>query len=369
MEGRLIRPLVRGCRRIFPMRENTEADKVMNSQRSSFIASKASVEQVLDTAVVMDKSWENIQKKTFLNWMNNQLNKKSISPIGNLDADISSGVSLIQLLEVISDEGLGKYNKNPKMRIQKMENLTLALDFIRKRGVQLTNIGAEDIVDSNSKLILGLLWTIILRFSISEISEEGLSAKEGLLLWCQKRTTPYASDFTIKEFTFSWQSGLALCGLIHRHRPDLLDYWALDKSKKHENTQLAFDVAEKHLGIPKLFGVEDIVDVIKPDERSVMTYVAQYFHAFSVQDKFGTAARRVDGFALVMQQAWEMEHDYEKRVLNLKSQVENMTKVWKQSTFNGYADTIRQLKEFEAYKGTTKRNWIAEKRELDTVTS
>ena len=85
----------------------------------------------------------------------------------------------------------------------------------------------------------------------------------GLLLWCQKRTAPYVADFNIREFTFSWQSGLALCGLIHRHRPDLLDYWALDKSKKHENTQLAFDIAEKHLGIPKLFGVEDIVDVIK----------------------------------------------------------------------------------------------------------
>jgi hypothetical protein len=146
-----------------------------------------------------------------------------------------------------------------------------------------------------------------------------------------------------------------------------LDYHALDKSKKHENTQLAFDVAAAHLGIPKLFGVEDIVDVVKPDERSVMTYVAQYFHAFSVQDKFGTAARRVGGFTQVMQQVWEMEHDYEKRVQSLKTQVENMTKVWNQATFNGYADSIRQLKEFESYKGTTKRTWIAERRELDTV--
>jgi hypothetical protein len=61
-----------------------------------------------------------------------------------------------------------------------MENANKALEFIRKRGVQLTNIGAEDIVDSNVKLILGLLWTIILRFTIAEISEEGLSAKEGI---------------------------------------------------------------------------------------------------------------------------------------------------------------------------------------------
>ncbi|RKO84633.1 hypothetical protein BDK51DRAFT_34632 [Blyttiomyces helicus] len=72
--------------------------------------------------------------------------------------------------EIIGDESLGRYNKNPKLRIQKVENMNKALEFIRKRGVNLTNIGAEDIVDSNAKLILGLIWTIILRFTIAEIS-------------------------------------------------------------------------------------------------------------------------------------------------------------------------------------------------------
>jgi hypothetical protein len=64
---------------------------------------------------------------------------------------------------------LGKYNRLPKHRIQKIENLNQALDFISSRGVSLTNIGAEDIVDANPKLILGLIWTIVLRFTISEI--------------------------------------------------------------------------------------------------------------------------------------------------------------------------------------------------------
>ena len=177
----------------------------------------------------MDRSWEAIQKKTFTNWINNQLKQQKFEPIKDLDTDLSSGESLIHLLEIISDASLGRYNKSPKLRLQKIENVNKALAFIRERGVNLTNIGAEDIVDSNAKLILGLIWTIILRFTISEISEEGLTAKEGLLLWCQRRTTPYVADFFIKDFTFSWQDGLALCGLIHRHRPDLINYWALDK--------------------------------------------------------------------------------------------------------------------------------------------
>ncbi|KAJ3035823.1 hypothetical protein HDV00_003358 [Rhizophlyctis rosea] len=315
----------------------------------------------------MDKQWEQIQKKTFTNWINNQLKKKNHSAIGDLSSELSSGEKLIELLEIIGDESLGRYNKNPKLRIQKVENLNKALDFVRRRGVALTNIGAEDIVDSNEKLILGLIWTIILRFTIAEISEEGLSAKEGLLLWCQKRTIPYAADFKIKDFTFSWQDGLALCALIHRHRPDLLDYWALDKSKKHENTRLAFDVAEQQLGIPKLFEVEDIVDVVKPDERSVMTYVAQYFHAFSTQDKVGTAGRRIQQFGTVVQQAWEMQNDYERKARKFIGDTGSMQGVWSQSQFNGYLDAIRQLREFEQYKSTTKRGWVQERRELDSL--
>lgn len=55
------------------------------------------------------------------------------------------------------------------MIFQKMENVNKALDFIKSRGVALTNIGAEDIVNKNLKLVLGMLWTIILRFTIADI--------------------------------------------------------------------------------------------------------------------------------------------------------------------------------------------------------
>ena len=41
------------------------------------------------------------------------------------------------------DTSLGRYNKNPKMRVQKAENVNKALEFITSRGVKLTNIGPE----------------------------------------------------------------------------------------------------------------------------------------------------------------------------------------------------------------------------------
>jgi hypothetical protein len=170
---------------------------------------------------------------------------------------------------------------------------------------------ATDIIDGNLKLILGLIWTLILRFTIADISAEGLSAREGLLLWCQRKTAPY-SDVSVVDFTHSWKSGRALCALIHRHRPDLLDYDALPASP-HECTALAFSVAQEHLGIPQLLDVEDLCDAKKPDERSVMTYVAQYFHAFSTMEQAEVVSRRVATFADVMQGAWVMQVDYERR--------------------------------------------------------
>ena len=87
----------------------------------------------------------------------------------------------------------------------------------------MTNIGAEDVVDGNQKIILGLIWTLILRFTISDINEAGLTAKEGLLLWCQRKTACF-EEVDIQNFSSSWNDGLALCGqsLASNHEDDSL---------------------------------------------------------------------------------------------------------------------------------------------------
>lgn len=95
------------------------------------------------------------------------------------------------------------------MRVQRFENVNTCLIFIKSRGIQLTNIGAEDVVDGNRKIILGLIWTLILRFTISDIGVEGLTAKEGLLLWCQRKTACY-EEVEVRDFDRSWNDGLAL---------------------------------------------------------------------------------------------------------------------------------------------------------------
>lgn len=54
----------------------------------------------------------------------------------------------------------------------------------------------------------------------------------------------------------SWRSGLAFNALIHAHRPDLINYHALNPHDHIANLNNAFDVAEKKLEIARLLDAE-----------------------------------------------------------------------------------------------------------------
>uniref|UniRef100_A0A3Q4GN54 Actinin alpha 4 n=1 Tax=Neolamprologus brichardi TaxID=32507 RepID=A0A3Q4GN54_NEOBR len=235
-----------------------------------------------DRDLLLDPAWEKQQRKTFTAWCNSHL-RKAGTQIENIEEDFRDGLKLMLLLEVISGERLPKPERG-KMRVHKINNVNKALDFIASKGVKLVSIGAEEIVDGNAKMTLGMIWTIILRFAIQDISVEETSAKEGLLLWCQRKTAPY-KNVNVQNFHISWKDGLAFNALIHRHRPDLIDYDSLRKDDPVTNLNNAFEVAEKHLDIPKMLDAEDIVNTARPDEKAIMTYVSSFYHAFSGAQK------------------------------------------------------------------------------------
>ncbi|CAM2116960.1 unnamed protein product [Caretta caretta] len=247
-------------------------------------------EEDWDRDLLLDPAWEKQQRKTFTAWCNSHL-RKAGTQIENIEEDFRNGLKLMLLLEVISGERLPKPDKG-KMRFHKIANVNKALDFIASKGVKLVSIGAEEIVDGNLKMTLGMIWTIILRFAIQDISVEETSAKEGLLLWCQRKTAPYR-NVNVQNFHISWKDGLALCALIHRHRPDLIDYAKLRKDDPIGNLNTAFEVAEKYLDIPKMLDAEDIVNTPKPDEKAIMTYVSCFYHAFAGAEQAETAANRI----------------------------------------------------------------------------
>uniref|UniRef100_A0A8C9WFJ7 Actinin, alpha 1 n=1 Tax=Scleropages formosus TaxID=113540 RepID=A0A8C9WFJ7_SCLFO len=242
-----------------------------------------------DRDLLLDPAWEKQQRKTFTAWCNSHL-RKAGTQIENIEEDFRDGLKLMLLLEVISGERLEKPERG-KMRVHKISNVNKALNFITRKGVKLVSIGAEEIVDGNAKMTLGMIWTIILRFAIQDISVEETSAKEGLLLWCQRKTAPY-KNVNIQNFHISWKDGLGFCALIHRHRPELIDYGKLRKDDPMTNLNTAFDVAERYLDIPRMLDAEDIVGTARPDEKAIMTYVSSFYHAFSGAQKLLEWIRR-----------------------------------------------------------------------------
>uniref|UniRef100_A0A672JLY8 Actinin, alpha 1 n=1 Tax=Salarias fasciatus TaxID=181472 RepID=A0A672JLY8_SALFA len=250
-----------------------------------------------DRDLLLDPAWEKQQRKTFTAWCNSHL-RKAGTQIENIEEDFRDGLKLMLLLEVISGERLAKPERG-KMRVHKISNVNKALDFIASKGVKLVSIGAEEIVDGNAKMTLGMIWTIILRFAIQDISVEETSAKEGLLLWCQRKTAPY-KNVNIQNFHISWKDGLGFCALIHRHRPELIDYGKLRKDDPMTNLNTAFDVAEKYLDIPKMLDAEDIVGTARPDEKAIMTYVSSFYHAFSGAQKVSWMQRLLPHLLLLL---------------------------------------------------------------------
>ncbi|XP_042069129.1 plectin-like isoform X5 [Haplochromis burtoni] len=140
---------------------------------------------------------DRVQKKTFTKWVNKHLIKVR-KHITDLYEDLRDGHNLISLLEVLSgvtlqqksgpplkrayasrapplislggedeeEEGAQGPREKGRMRFHRLQNVQIALDFLKQRQVKLVNIRNDDITDGNPKLTLGLIWTIILHFQV-----------------------------------------------------------------------------------------------------------------------------------------------------------------------------------------------------------
>lgn len=234
-----------------------------------------------------NEAWIRVQVKTFTRWANNFLSERMLR-IDDLTTDLGDGVLLVNLFEIISGKKFPRYNKKPRMRIQKLENLTAVIAFVKAQGIKLVNVGPDDIEEGNIKIILGLLWSTILRFQIS-CDDDGNSPKRGLLDWVNKQIAPYERDGVtqVTNFTRSFQNGKALAALTDSLEPGCVDVKAL--SDPIRNCELAIDTAQENFGIPPIMDARDIVE--HPDEHSMMTYIS-YFRDYL--EKEGDSKRKAE---------------------------------------------------------------------------
>lgn len=313
---------------------------------------------------------EAVQKKTFTKWVNSHLARVTCR-ISDLYNDLRDGRMLIRLLEVLSGEQLPKPTKG-RMRIHCLENVDKALQFLKEQKVHLENMGSHDIVDGNHRLTLGLIWTIILRFQIQDISvetednKEKKSAKDALLLWCQMKTAGYP-NVNVHNFTTSWRDGLAFNAIVHKHRPDLIEFDTLKKSNAHHNLQNAFNVAERELGLTKLLDPED-VNVDQPDEKSIITYVATFYHYFSKMKALAVEGKRIGKVLDHAIEADKLIENYEHLASELLQWIEQMIITLNDRKLaNSLSGVQNQLQAFNTYRTVEKPPKFTEKGNLEVL--
>ncbi|XP_023932624.1 filamin-A-like [Lingula anatina] len=225
-----------------------------------------------------DDRWIVIQKTTFTNWVNEQLQVRELS-VSDLKTDLGDGVKLGNLVEIIQSRKIGRIVKKPLNQHHYIQNVTLALNAVSEDGVKLVNIGSEDIVNGNLKLILGLIWHLILRYQIGKTK---FPPKKLMLSWLQA----VIPECNIRNFSSDWNDGIALSALLEYCKPGLFTNWrnlpryeGSDEDRAYqirlENCRNAMDVAKKEFGIPMVLRPEDLANP-DLDDLSGMTYLSYF---------------------------------------------------------------------------------------------
>ncbi|XP_066045092.1 nesprin-2 isoform X1 [Chamaea fasciata] len=281
----------------------------MASPQSSASTEEQASSEIDDLHLTLQVQREFTQKKTFTSWINSILSKHT-SPyvVSDLYTDIQQGHLLLDLLEVLSGQHLPR--EKGRNTFQCRSNIENALTFLKSRSLKLINIHVADIIEGKPSIVLGLIWTIIFHFHIEELARTlactydqpspacssavdssskasrsakksakikerwKVSATKALLLWAKEQCSLHGS-ISVTDFKSSWRSGLAFLAIIQTLRPGLVDLEKAKARSNKENLKEAFRIAELELNIPRLLEPED-VDVVNPDEKSIMTYVAQF---------------------------------------------------------------------------------------------
>uniref|UniRef100_A0A8C6L0A4 F-actin monooxygenase n=1 Tax=Nothobranchius furzeri TaxID=105023 RepID=A0A8C6L0A4_NOTFU len=174
--------------------------------------------------------------------------------------------SIYRLLPQTTPENVSKnfsqYSLDPTTRYP-----NISLNFLRPSQVRMSGLEIVFMPAANASL------------SMLVASSGETSRKIKLLNWCQRQTEGYR-NVNVTDLTMSWKSGLALCALIHRYRPDLIDFDSLDEQDHARNNQLAFDVAEKEFGISPCMTGKEMSSVVEPDKLSMVMYLSQFYEMF-----------------------------------------------------------------------------------------
>ncbi|KAM9545256.1 F-actin-monooxygenase mical2b isoform 4-T4 [Salvelinus alpinus] len=181
--------------------------------------------------------------------------------------------SLYRILPQTTTENIGKnfeqYTIDPGTRYP-----NLISTCVRQNQVRHLYINGELPVKSCS-----LERNATIRRPVNLARRESEIRPSRLLTWCQKQTEGYR-NVSVTDLTTSWQSGLALCALIHRFRSHLIEFDSLNEEDSANNLQLACDLAEREFGIRPFTTGEEMAAGQEPDKTRMVTYLSKFYELF-----------------------------------------------------------------------------------------
>ncbi|CAN8009136.1 unnamed protein product, partial [Ixodes pacificus] len=119
------------------------------------------------TIFLVSDEQERVQKKVFMNWINNFLSQRNPPlRVDDVIQDLRDGTKLLALLEILSGQVLPRERARILRRPHFLSNVNTVLRFLEQRRIKLVNINATDVVDGKPAILLGLIWTIILHFQV-----------------------------------------------------------------------------------------------------------------------------------------------------------------------------------------------------------
>ncbi|XP_026726106.1 filamin-C isoform X1 [Trichoplusia ni] len=212
--------------------------------------------------------WVEIQANTFRNWVNETLKPMNIKVL-DLVEDLRDGTVLCALVEALQGRKLKGWSHNPTNQHHKLENVTTALQAIEDDGVKLVNIGNVDIVNGNLKLILGLIWSLIVRY---QIGRSKFPPRKLMLSWLQAAMP----ECRVNNLTTDWNSGVLLSALLDYCKPGIFPHWReLNRHEAVENCRRAMRLAHRELEVPMVLEPEYLASPWL-DELSGMTYLSYF---------------------------------------------------------------------------------------------
>lgn len=227
-----------------------------------------------------------VKKETITKWVNCTLAKGGFKPIRqDICKEICDGVKLMELLAALTGNPVPKHRSNCTTVFQKLDNMEIAMRMVHRAGVDAQLIHNQQLVDGDSKIVLGLMWQLFQHFQLFTIKAEGgqEGGKAGLLKWVRSIAAEYPEiKRPVNNFDSDWADGKVLCAIVDRSKPGAIDFTNLCSSPNTRNRiETALSIAEKILDVPRIVESDEF---LAHERSSVIMYVAELYHSIRQQD-------------------------------------------------------------------------------------